>query len=352
MSNPDDAFVLPGVRELTVRTVLNKYASRRLPLFLHQLFAKHHVGRSLRKVQIAAKAFDALLLLYSPLNDTTSAGDVDFFIGYSPAVPRSWGITHLSVQFMPERDFSVVATAVNTSLSHLFRSLASTLSSFSLSYASYPNRNGTRPSSFDRSRPHQLHLSQVMKALPYLPALKEISFEAPFTQRTIGLGEVLTEWLRQYEGQLERLTIRPTILRTNDILDDSDSDSPSHFVSYGIYPSWLLGSCFPGFCCLRFPRLHSLEIRGGVDRTAIIPALSTITPSLKSLTFCSNHRADNISRLVHGLPELREGYSGLETLCLHVNLLSLNSLEILHASAKFSGLKSLEVNCTNLNVVC
>ena len=73
--------------------------------------------------------------------------------------------------------------------------------------------------------------------------------------------------------------------------------------------------------------------------TVVVPALSTITPSLGSLALGSNHDGksldsmEDIDCLVQGL---REGYCGLETLCLCVNRLSFASLGlgILHASGK------------------
>lgn len=303
--------------------------------FLNLLWIRHHVGESLRKLEVAASIFNTILLLVPTtryLNWTVSSEGSDDRSVASCSVQTSRNrpnITHLSIHFIEVFDPYVIKKY----LSQLIQSLTSTLSSFSLFYA----HADTTFDFHDLGHPNQQDISEVLEALPYLPALKEFKFKAPFTPKTMKNPGALTEWLRAHQDQLEQLTIGATSLTNSD---------------FGrIYSNWLTGveeSHYRGFPSLTFALLSSLEIRKGCripQGRGVIPYLKRVTPSLRSLTLGYDEWLvqDDVENVLKDLPTSQEGCCGLETFRLRCIQLSPELLDLLHQ--KLPRLKILEVDC-------
>lgn len=345
-----EPVVLRSVRELTVTSGDRNKSFDVLSEFVELLWKEHHVGESLRKLEVAATTFGVVMLLNPTiryLNRPSTDGGIDDknagVLSFRNLRPCT--ITHLSVHFIPEFMAYSISYRVNKHLVQLLELLALSLTSLSLIYS--PNIRVTV------SGPHQHDFSKVLEALPYLPSLKEIMLQAPFAPQMMENPGALTECLRAYEGQLEQLTIRPvSAFDTKPETEDfSDSDLEPKDVRFGgIVSNWLTkgdGLHYRGFPSLTFSMLHSLEIYTRHCLTVTLP-LQQVTPSLRSLTLGHDDRIDQkkIEGIIQGLPTMPDGYCRLETLRLRCFRLSLSLLDLLHA--RLPRLKELEVVCKRI----
>jgi hypothetical protein len=329
-------FLLPSVRDLTITSGLgNKFGD--LVRFLVLLWENYRIGQNLRKLDVVGD-IDTTILVVPILRYLNHSDDksVAFCKVQSSRDPRPCHITHLSIHFIPEM-ITMGVRVFKKYFSVLLKPLAPILSSFSLSYSCYPNTTIWRHDMFALSSP--LDISDILETLPYLPALKEIRFQAPFTLKTMKKLGALTEWLRVYQAQLERLTIQgPT--SKQEASDDSESDSDDG----DMYSNWLakLDQSFLGFPSLTFPVLRSLEICAGSRN--IIPPLKKVTPSLRSLTIGYDDllNLSDLNHIVQGLPTFQEGSRGLETLRLRFSQLTPALFDFLQQN--LPQLKALEVN--------
>lgn len=337
--NTSDPLLL-SVRELVITSgARNKFFSN-LVGFMKILWGRH-IGESLIKLEVAASTVDTLLLITPTnryLNRTVSSESSDDKSDASSSVkasrnPHPCKITHLSIHFITDFDTTCTGSdVINKYLSQLIQPLTSTLSSFSLSYATYPCADKI-VDFLDLGNPNQQDFSEVLEALPYLPALKEVKFQAPFTPKTMKNPGALTEWLRAHQDQLEQLTIRATNLLS------LECDNPGV-----MYSNWLTRvgeSRYRGFPSLTFALLRSLEIRTGCKTRPgqrVIPSLKGILPSLRSLTIGYDEWL-----VQRDVEDVLKGCSELETFRLRYIQLVPELLDLLHE--KLPRLKVLVMDC-------